>query len=259
VKFPATLRRGSSPHGFTMIELLVAMAITSVITIALLSLVGNTTEGYTRTQRAVNSLSQARSFIRFFEGEIGNHLPSSFFVLVSSDSFIGPESSDKLAFIRVLSPEIQDAFENTPLPANSDPGDLGAVAYYADYLPTADGLAIPALFRKELGPTATQEILEAGSSASLPSPDPATDEAIVLNLIEFQIQPKIYNSTGVLEDWETDSPESPDILELTIRFLDDSSAQRFKTRAEWNRLATNPRDQEKSLIRSFTRIFPLAQ
>lgn len=251
---------GASQAGFTLVELLVAMSITSVITIALLSLVGNTTDSYTRTHRAVNSLSQARSFIHFFEAEIGSRLPGSYFLLRTSDTFSGPETSDKLAFIRVLSPEIQDAFENPPNPADSDPGDLGSVAYYADFLPGVGNSSIPALFRKELGPTDTQAILEAGSNASLPDLDPESDEPLVLNLLEFGTQPKIHNpTTGALEDWDPESTDDPVALEVTIRFVDDSTAQRFKTESEWNRLATNPSEQEKPLIRSYTRIFPLAQ
>ena len=263
MNFSAPMHRKPSSLGFTIIELLVAMAITSVLIVALLSLVGNTTEGYIRTQRAVNNISQARAFIHFFEDEIETRLPATYLVRQTSDSFIGPQSSDKLAFIRVLSPDEQEYFESPPKnlnpPLQPDPGDLGGVAYYADYLTSAGGSVIPALFRKQIGPRETQDILEAGSSATIPSTDPDTDEAILLNLVEFRIQPKSYNSTGALEAWSADSSQPPSALELTIRFLDDSTAQRFKTEAEWSRLATNPHDQEKSLIRSFTRIFPLAQ
>ena len=263
MNFPAPHRRRVSPTGFTIIELLVAMTIASVLIVTLLSLVGNTTESYIRNQRAVNNISQARAFIHFFESEIETRMPASYFIQRTQDPFIGPESSDKLAFIRVLSPDDQEYFENPPEntdpPLQPDPGDLGGVAYYADYLPATGSSVVPALFRKQIGPKETQDILEAGSSATVPNNDPETDEAIVLNLVEFRIRPKIYGSNGALEVWTEDSAESPSVLELTIRFLDDSSAQRFKTQAEWNRLATNPRDQEKNLIRSFTRIFPLTQ
>ncbi len=240
-----------------MIELLVAMAITSVIMIALFSLVGTTTDSYTRTQRAINTVSQARAFIRFFETELSTRLPSTYFIHVSSESSGGPDTSDMIAFVRVLSEDEQDALATATPP---DPGDLGTAVYYVDYLNEPGNSFIPALFRKQLGPKETQEkIITPGTSATFPGPDPANDEPIVLNLLKFTAQPQFVNAAGELEDWDAASSSSPSVIKLTIRFLDDSSALRFKTKADWNRLATAPREQEKSLIREFTRIITLAQ
>ena len=240
-----------------MIELLVAMSITSVIMVALFSLVGTTTDSYTRTQRAINTVSQARAFMRFFETEISTRLPSTYLIHVSSDSSGGPDASDMVAFVRVLSEDEQDALTEATPP---DPGDLGTAVYYVDYLDAPGNSVIPALFRKQLGPKETQEkIINPGTSATFPSPDPANDEPIVLNLLEFTAQPQFVNTAGALEDWSPSSSESPSVLLLTIRFLDDSSALRFKTKDDWDRLATAPREQEKSLIRDFTRTITLAQ
>ena len=60
-----------------MIELLVAMAITSIIMVTLFSLVGQSTTSYTQTQRAVNAVSQARAFIQFFDRELSTRLPGT--------------------------------------------------------------------------------------------------------------------------------------------------------------------------------------
>ncbi len=256
MKFSESSRNALRP-GFSVIELLVAMAITSVIMIALFSLVGTTTDSYTRTQRAVNTVSQARAFVRFFENELSTRLPSTYFIRDSADSSGGPETSDKIAFVRTLSEDEQDVLAETTPP---DPGDLGTAVYYVGYLDAPGDALVPALFRKQLGPRETQEaVITPGTSASFPTTDPANDEPIVLNLLGFHARPQFVNSAGALEDWSGTSSAAPSVLELTIRFIDDSSARRFKTKADWDRLATAPRDQEKPLIREFTRTLTLAQ
>lgn len=233
-----------------MIELLVAMAITSILMVALLSLVGQSTDSYTQTQRAVNTISQARAFIQFFEREISTRLPGTPLIREAS-SPDGPESSDKLAFIRTIS-----TFEQDP----DQPGDLGTSAYYVAFTPDDTNSQSPKLFRKVLSPLETQDLLEAGSDPPFPATDPSVDEAIIYNILFFEALPRFRDpSSGEFRDWDKTSPEPPSLIELTVRFLDDSSAQRFDSPADWDRLATAPRDSEKQLIRTFNRSIAIAK
>lgn len=234
-----------------MIELLVAMAITSIIMVTLLSLVGQSTASYTQTQRAVNAISQARAFIQFFDRELSTRLPGTPLVHSPKSSAGGPPGSDRIAFVRTLS---TDEFLPT------DPGDLGTSVYYVDY--SADGTRgqSPKLFRKSLGPGDTQAFIEANGTPAMPTVDPTVDEPIIPNVLSFEATPMYQDSsTGNLTPWATSSPEPPSLIELKITFLDDSSAQRFKTPPEWNRLATSPRDNELQLIRTFTRNIAIAK
>lgn len=240
--------------GLSIVELLVAMAITSLIMLALFSLVGTTSDSYTRTQRAVNTISQARAFMRFFEGELSTKLPS--LSLVHQDS-TGPGNSDELAFVRVLSIDEQEAFE-----AQNDPGDLGTVIYYVDFLGDLDDAnrpVTPTLFRKKLGPAATQADIINAAPSSPPAGNPLTDEPLVLHVLDFKAQPKYYNPAGALQDWTTGTSGNPILIEVTIRFIDDSSAQRYKTKAAWNALATttNPTVAERQIIQEYRRTIML--
>jgi len=239
-------------RGFSMIELLVAMAITSIIMVTLFSFVGQSTTSYTQTQRAVNAVSQARAFIQFFDRELSTRLPGTPLIYEKRSAVGASSSSERIAFVRVLSP---DEFTDT------NPGDLGTSVYYVDFSSDGPSGESPKLFRKSLGPKQTQEdIIEAGATPALPTVDPAQDEPMIPNVLFFKATPMFRDTTsGGLKEWDTTSPQPPSVIDLSITFVDDSSAQRFRTKTEWNRLATSPRDSERQLVRTFTQNIPIAK
>lgn len=233
-----------------MIELLVAMAITSIIMVTLFSFVGQSTTSYTQTQRAVNAVSQARAFIQFFDRELSTRLPGTP-LLHENKSGIDPSDSARFAFVRVIS---SDEFDET------DPGDLGTSIYYVAFSSDGANDVSPKLFRKSLGPKDTQSLIELGSNPVFPNIDPTEDEPIIPNILSFKATPMFRDTTsGGLKEWDTTSPQPPSVIDLSITFVDDSSAQRFRTKTEWNRLANSPRDSERQLIRTFTRNIPIAK
>lgn len=226
------------------------MAITSVITIVLFSMVGQSTASYTQAQRAVNTLSQARAFVQYFERELSTRLPRTPLIHEAS-GMGGTDSSDKIAFIRAISDDEQ---------TESTPGDLGTSVYYVAFTSNRGSIVSPKLFRKSLNPFETQPLLESPSTPALPGPDPAMDEVIIDNILKFEASPKFHDPTsGELVDWEENSPHPPSTIALTLTFIDESSAQRFTTQADWNRLASAPRQSELQLIRTFTRSISIAQ
>lgn len=234
-----------------MVELLIAMAITSIIMLALFSLVGQSTDSYTRTQRAVNTISQARAFIQFFGRELSTRLPGTPMVHEKSTSSGVVEASEKIAFVRAVSSDEQQA---------AKPGDLNLVSYRVAFSQDGTSAVSPKLIRAARNPELTQTFLETASTPAFPAADPILDEPIVANVLGFTAKPRFYSgSPPVLTDWTATSPLPPSVIELNIRFIDDSTARRFKTRAEWDRLATSPRDNERQFIRTFTRTIAIAK
>jgi len=235
---------------FSMIELLVAMAITSIIMIVLLALVGQSTTSYTQTQRAVNTLSQARAFMQFFDRELSTRLTSTPLIHEAGTGSGSPSSSDKVAFIRATSQDEQSA---------TNPGDLGTSIYYVDFTSEGTNSLSPKLFRKTLDPKETQTLIESGAIPPFPAISPSTDEPIIPNVLKFEAKPKYRDSAGNLKDWTTSSPVPPSVIDVLVKFIDDSSAQRFRTQTDWNRLASTPRDTERQLIRTFNRSIAIAK
>jgi hypothetical protein len=218
--------------------------------VVLFSLVGQSTAGFTQTQRAVNTISQARAFIQFFGRELSTRLPDTP-MIHEKGSGSGVEASDKIAFVRTVSIDEQQS---------ANPGDLNLTHYYVAFTQDGANAESPKLFRGTMDPGETQTALTAPGTPSLPTADPLLDEPIVPNILNFTATPRYYaGSPPVLTDWTSTSTVFPSIIELTIRFIDDSSAQRFKTRAEWDRLADSPRDSELQLIRAFTRSIAIAK
>ena len=245
---PSTLQKA-----FSLAELLVAMGITSLLMLTLFTLVGQSTTTYTHTQRAINSVSQARAFLQFIDRELATRLPGTPLIhQQKSTSLTGPTASERLGFIRALNP---DEF------SQANPGDLGTSIYYVAFSPDGSTGESPKLFHKLLNPTATQALIEQGNNPTLPSQDPLTDEPIVPNILSFAATPMFRDpSTSTLMPWDpTSSPTPPSLIELKITFIDETSAQRYRSQAEWNRLTTSPRTSELQLIRTFTRTLSITQ
>ena len=232
-----------------MVELLVAMAITSVIMFALFAIVGQSTESHTRTQRAVNALSQARAFVQFFGRELSTRLPDTP-LIHGKGGGSGVEQSEKIALVRAVSADEQ---------SSASPGDLNLISYRVAFTQDGPGVESPKLFRAARNPSETQDFLSSPSGTpSFPADRPELEEPIIANVIGFSVKPRFY-AGSTLQDWTPASPAAPSVIELTIRFLDESSAQRFRSRAEWDRLASAPRDSERQLIRTFTRTLAISE
>jgi hypothetical protein len=233
-----------------MAELLVTMAISSIVTFTLFSLVGQSSESYQQAQRGVNAISQARAFIQFFERELSTRLPDTPLLYEKAGGH-GAPASDRIAFFRTMSIDEQD-------PTN--PGDINTSDYYLAYSADHAAAESPKLFRGVLKPAETQALLESGSLPGFPPVNPLTDEPMVPNVLSFTAQPKFFQGNPARPvDWTPGSPVPPTLIELTIRFIDDASAARFRTRADWERLATAPRREERKLIRTFTRTISIAK
>lgn len=217
-------------NGFTLIELLSAMGITSVLMLTLLSIFSQASEHYTQTNRAINSLSQARAFFQFFERELRAKLPDSGLLIEKTSN------KESIAYVRVISPEEENL--NTT-------SDLQLTRYHIAMTQDDAGHLFPALIRSAYSPEDAQAFLEQGDAATLPTNRPLSEETIISHILHYSVE-AIPDSTG-----------STRTIELSFRLVDESAAQRYKTAAEWQRLAASPRSHELPFIRTYQRLIPL--
>jgi type II secretory pathway component PulJ len=226
--------------GFTVFELVVTMAISSVILLTLAALLTQTTEGYVLSQRSMNHLSQARAFVQLFQSDLSKRLPGTSLIHRSPRS-AGSQVSDQIAFVRTIANDEQ----------NPDvPGDLVTVCYYVAFVEESNQRVIPKLFRKILNPRETQQLMEAGDGAEFPEVDPSRDESVIDSVLGFRTTPMDDNSeSGSCESSSQSAAHPPSCLEVVLRTVDESLSLRLTNPADWIRLASAPKESELQFIR----------
>jgi len=235
-------------NGFTLIELLVSMTISAVLLLGLAAVIDQTTDGYSKSQRSVQELSQIRALTQLIESELSTRMPDTPFVHVSPNGE-NHETSDQIAFVRTL-----DLHEQN----RKHPGDLTTHFYYVAIVTGPGGYVCPKLFRKILNPLETQRFIENQAMRDLPPVDPELDEAVIDHVLGFRATPKFFDvRTGEYETWNETMDRMPEILELTIRWVDETTARRFTRVQDWNRLVMSPRENERQFIRTFHHVISI--
>jgi prepilin-type N-terminal cleavage/methylation domain-containing protein len=226
--------------GFSLIELLTAMTITSILMLGLFSLVGQSSTNYRLSQRKVTTLSDTRAFLHYFQSDLTSRVADTKFFYQSNPT------GDSIAFIR-----------SNSIDEISTTGDLTASIYYIAF--TADGRKgeSPKLFRRSLNPEQTQLLIKAGLTAAFPTTDPTVDEVVLYNVVAFRINAQQRNAAGTMTAWLPTSNNAPSLLELTLEITDDLSAQRLLTTAAWTALATSTIPQQREAVKRFVHNIPL--
>jgi prepilin-type N-terminal cleavage/methylation domain-containing protein len=222
-------------RGFSLVELLTAMLISSLLMFALFSLVGRSGTNYRLSQRKISTISDTRAFLHFIQKDLSTRVADTKFFCK-----LNPNGSHEFAFIRTHA-----------LEALTDDGDLSTTLYYVGF--TADGKnsGSQKIFRRVLNGKQTQKLLEAGALAAFPSHDPATDDAVVYNVVRLQVKPLQRDAAGNLQNWIETSATAPSLLEVTLDITDDFSAQRLVSQKAWLDLADSTDIKQREAVRRF--------
>lgn len=232
----AATRRLSGAAGFSLVELLTAMAVTSLMMFALLSMVGQSSTNYRISQRKVNALADSRALFHFLENDLASRVAETKFFLRTS-----PSNHSEFAFIRA-----RDAQDSNAT------GDLSASLYYVAFTNDDANSGSPKLFRRTLDGPTTQRLLEAGNTAPFPAIDPAVDDPIAYNIVRFEIRALRRATDGSWQPWIETPGTAPEQLELTLELTDDVSAQRLTQEAQWLALAPVTNPQRQDMVRRHT-------
>jgi prepilin-type N-terminal cleavage/methylation domain-containing protein len=231
-------------HGFTLIELLLTMAISTVLLCTIAALVGQSTKGYTVSQRAVDQISEARSLIQLLEHELSTRLPDTPLIHRS-------DKPDQIAWFRVIS----NHEEKT-----NHPGDLSMNYYYLYHVEEPDGRIRPKLLRKCISPELTQQILENRDDASFPEPEPTKDEVVLEQVLGFSMTPYYHDpSSQMMESWNGQNQPPAETIVMELKLIDDAAAKYISDTDEWKRVAGSPSPEEVPYIRTFTHTFYLTR
>lgn len=232
----AATRRLSGAAGFSLVELLTAMAVTSLMMFALLSMVGQSSNNYRISQRKVSAVADSRALFHFIENDLSSRVGDTKFFLRTN-----PANHSEFAFIRT-----RDAQDSNAT------GDLSACVYYVAFSNDDANSGSPKLYRRTLDGPTTQVLLEAGNAATFPATDPTIDDPITYNIVRFEIRAQRRAADGSWQPWIETSGTAPELLEITIDLTDDFSAQRLTQEAQWLALANETNPQRRETVRRHT-------
>jgi type II secretory pathway component PulJ len=208
-------------HGFTLIEVLLAMTIGMVIILLAISLLGRGQEDYERIGGGVGAEREARAVLT----QLTADLQSACFHpdgIMEKSTATWP--TDRLG---LLSQQPTDAQSTA-----GQIGDLCAVQYYLKDL-MIEGKAVRCLMR---GFRESKETFDAIRKGDLASAFVANerDEPVAFGVLSFSARPKSRSAEGVWQDWVKSTTVPPDALDIRLVIVRRELAGRLTTTAAWD-------------------------
>ncbi len=209
-------------RGFTLVELLSAMVIGSMILLAAASLLGSSGDGYERVGGGVAAEREARALITQLTSDLSTaRFHKDGVIEVSNKSW----PDDRLGFLSLQ-----------PAQAQSDEGrigDLCAVHYYMDDL-TIGGKTVRCLMRGFRESVETFDAVENGDIKPLFLKQNTLDEPVAFGVVSFEARPKSKDPQGRWIDWIKNDDKGPEAFEVRLVIARRDLAGRLKTSSDWN-------------------------
>lgn len=245
-------------RAFTLLEILVAVAVLSVLLVILLNIVQSATGLWRQSENRAEAYRESRAALQLMAANLKNNLASTnanFFRtnLISSTNGNGTSS---VAFLATQSLAGQP---------QGNIGDVCAIGFFVDYgdkspIAKEKGRQSRNLYRYFLG---SNETFSALTSTGL-FPDSleagaANTEILARNVVSCLFRFYITNSSGGFTNWsQSPTDPRPDLVEIEITAVNNERANRFGARGaadEWERWAsTNAPDLQRNTKTFTTRV-----
>jgi prepilin-type N-terminal cleavage/methylation domain-containing protein len=217
-------------HGFSLIELIVAMAISSIILLLAASLLGSSGESYKQVGGNVHAEREARALINQLEADLAKaRFHPATMIQTGNESW----PKDRIGFLT-----LQPAASQTE---NNRIGDLCAASYYLKDL-TIEGKTIRCLMRGFRESAPTFKALRGNAVPSLFTPREGiddSDEPIAFGVVSFTARPKSTNADGALIDWTPNDNTGPEIIEIRLVIARRDLTGRLRTPEDWEGVGTS--------------------
>ena len=190
-------------HGFTLIELMVAMSVGMIVLLAAVGLLRSAGEGYGRNTDGISAEREARAVLSQAGEDLSKAVRKG---LVIEDQDQAGWKADRIGFLCLQ-----------PADAQSEKGrigDLCAVVYYLQDLPMG-GRTVRCLMRGFRESTAAFEAVGRDQVESLYAPG-ANDEPVAFGVVAFEIEPLVRAAGGKLEDWRPPADENDEAAEWPV-------------------------------------------
>jgi prepilin-type N-terminal cleavage/methylation domain-containing protein len=215
--------------GFTLVELMVSMAIGSMVLLAAATLLGGSGESYERVGGSVAAEREARALIT----QLGTDLSSAHFhEKAVIELTLGTMPSDRLGFLSLQPSQAQANAEHV--------GDLCAVNYYLDDL-TIGGKTVRCLMRGFRESRTTFEALATDKIAELFTPQDGMDEPVAFGVVSFQARPMSRTPGGGWGNWNPVDNTEPEAVDVRLVIARRDLAGRLKTSSDWDNVGSGGR------------------
>lgn len=214
-------RHRRKSNGFTLVELMIAMTIGTVVLLTAAAMLGRGGDEYARIGGNVGSEREARAIVT----QLGEDLRCATF---HADSVFEKSGAawplDRLG-----------VFVLQPADAQSTQGHLGdlcAVQYYLRDL-MINGKAVRCLMRGFRESKDTFAAIGRGEAPRLFTPA-ERDEPVAFGVLAFEARPKSRDASGAWLDWVKSSTIPPEAVELKLVIARRETAAKLTTSAAWD-------------------------
>lgn len=209
-------------RGFTLTEMLVAMAIGSLLLLAAAAMLGSTGAGYLRLGGGVEAEREARGLLSQLAADLEN---ASFHQDGVFDTSTAGWPADRLGFLC-----LRPAHAQAP---DRRIGDLCAVSYALGDL-SINGKTVRCLMR---GCKESAETFQALDNATLHASLTRAcdrDEPVAFGVVSFMARPKTRDASGKWVDWSPDDTTGPEALDVCLVLARRSLTAKLRTPADWD-------------------------
>ncbi len=222
-----TRMRHSRRSGFTLVEMVVSMAVATIVLLAAAVFLGSTGQSYDRVGGSVAAEREARAVVGQLrlDMESALHHPDAPF----------SHSGGVLAFLSLQ-----------PAGAQTDEGrigDLCAVNYRLADLP-AGSRVTRALTRGFRESAETFDALGSGSVSGLFDPRDPLDEPVAFGVLSFDANPVSRDGSGEWRAWSPAASDAPEAVELRLVLARREALGRLRTSADWDAAASRAANAE---------------
>lgn len=262
---PFTRQEPPPPRAFTLTELLIAVALVSLLSLMLFSILDATSKLWKDNEARVDSYREARAALNFIARELSSahvtDIPGQTTFALNPDTTTvtqtniaaDPEWASRLFLLATLPADAQDPAANR--------SDLCAVGYFLAF--TRDATAFNPnresggdaasssykLFRYFRSSDPTFQSLTGASPDPLFTANPDVDAEIVAhNVTRFTVRAYNFDPAGGLTEQPTPLNAPPDVLEISLTALNERDAAKLPDQSAWE-------DHDSNLHLSTARTF----
>lgn len=214
----------SSSHGMTLLELLVAVAVSTLLILALASILGTTGGVYAETERTVESLRDGRAALGIMRNDMAGQMGPSRGLTVyhqRQDNTL----STQWGFFTAQSSKAQEKSRN--------PGDLCYVLYYTAVTSDANDRVSRKLYRRFLSSLDTLPLLQE-EPFQPPAVDSTMDDVVAFNVLDFRCEFRRRDENGAWVEAKTpDEIQSAGEMTVVLRVVSNEAAVNMPTEADW--------------------------